>query len=460
MIAHRRSLPAFALFALLLACDKNSQSATDAGGIEDAGTTDAAIVFGVPGAESTDEACSNGIDDDGSGYTDCDDFWCRDTPTVQVCNSLENTDALCSNGIDDEESPLGKAYFDGLIDCADPDCAKNPRVTVCPPLRWELGAECSNGLDDDGDGLIDCDDPDCLHAGTSACELGAKKRVLFDDAHRERAGSADWVVDISGRHPFPSVPATETDWAGALSSMGKGLLDTGRFVVETLPAYGKLTFGESGEQDLRHYSVLVIPEPSAPLSESEAKAVVDFVLAGGGLLMVADHLESDRDGNGWDSVQVFNDMLTRASTGGLEANPFGFSVALIGYQASGEIDRINGEKAKVVDSSAIGHPVLEGPHGSVKQVGMHKGGLFTLYRSQARVLLHAMPLGTAGYETGSPYVVASEPGLGRVVALGDSSILNDGTDSHGRTDSRSNAWAEPTEQNGALLLNAVEWLAQ
>jgi len=176
--------------------------------------------------------------------------------------------------------------------------------------------------------------------------------------------------------------------------------------------------------------------------------------------MVADHFESDRDGNGWDSVEVFNDMLTRASTGGLEANPFGFSVALIGYQASGDIDRINGEKAQVVDPSAVGHPVLDGPHGSVKQVGMHKGGLFTLHADQARVLLHAMPLGTSGYETGSPYVVASEPGAGRVVALGDSSILNDGTDSHGRTDSRSDSWHEATEQNGALLLNAVEWLAK
>ena len=110
--------------------------------------------------------------------------------------------------------------------------------------------------------------------------------------------------------------------------------------------------------------------------------------------------------------------------------------------------------------AAAGHPVLAGTHGAVAQVGMNKGGLFVLHGEQAKVLLHALPKGTAGYEAGSPYVVASEAGEGRVVAIGDSSILNDGSDSHGRDDPYFDAWHETGEQNAALVLNAVEWLAQ
>jgi hypothetical protein len=53
---------------------------------------------------------------------------------------MEETE--CSDGIDDDE--------DGLTDCADDDCDAN-----------ELCLGCDDGQDNDGDGLADCDDPDC-----------------------------------------------------------------------------------------------------------------------------------------------------------------------------------------------------------------------------------------------------------------------------------------------------------
>lgn len=445
--------------ALLLACssDPEPRPLPDAGLSGDAG----APATAEPGAESSDELCSNGVDDDESGYLDCDDFWCRDSVTVTVCDALENTAELCSNGVDDVESPLGKPRYDGLVDCADPDCLKNPALSVCPPLTWELGAaNCSDGSDNDGDGLVDCADPDCLHAGASDCALGSKKRVLFDDAHRQRAGSADWIVDSAGRHPWPSVPASESDWSGALSAFGKDLAD-GRFVVETLPPGSRFAFGDGSTQDLARYSVLVVPEPSSEITAAEAAAVLGFVRSGGGLLLIADHAESDRDGNGWDSVRALNELFRAAGDGKLEANPFGFSVAPIGYSESGRIEGFNGRVASTLESSSSEHPVLKGAHGDVTRVGMNKGGLFAIHdAAKAKVLLHAMPLGTAGYEQGSPYVVAAEVDEGRVVAIGDSSILNDGTDSHGLTDSSLDSWHHPQQQNAALALNAVEWLAR
>lgn len=57
--------------------------------------------------------------------------------------SVEN----CDSGVDDDR--------DGLVDCADPDCAVDPGCTLI------LDEDCANGADDDQDGASDCDDADC-----------------------------------------------------------------------------------------------------------------------------------------------------------------------------------------------------------------------------------------------------------------------------------------------------------
>ena len=62
-------------------------------------------------------------------------------------------DEYCSGGVDED--------FDGLVDCADPDCTGE---TGCP-----TGEICGNGIDDDGDGYTDCDDAEC---GTLGICLG------------------------------------------------------------------------------------------------------------------------------------------------------------------------------------------------------------------------------------------------------------------------------------------------
>ncbi len=73
-------------------------------------------------SEVDDIACSNGVDDDGNGYTDCKDFNCRISPAVTVCNT-ERTQAACHDGVDNDGN--------GKIDCADPTCHSSPFVT-CP----------------------------------------------------------------------------------------------------------------------------------------------------------------------------------------------------------------------------------------------------------------------------------------------------------------------------------------
>ncbi len=55
---------------------------------------------------------------------------------------------ICDNGVDDND--------DGLVDCADPDCAGVPHCQSEDTLEF-----CSDGIDNDGDGLVDCFDPGC-----------------------------------------------------------------------------------------------------------------------------------------------------------------------------------------------------------------------------------------------------------------------------------------------------------
>jgi len=128
------------------------------------------------------EHCTNGIDDDGDGDSDCMDSDCA---THVICKPLKHKPGtacktgkekpcdkglwtnkrhaitykqiciprnveciikeICTNGIDDD--------YDGDVDCYDIDCENH---VICIPLEV-----CTDGLDNDGDGKADCYDADC-----------------------------------------------------------------------------------------------------------------------------------------------------------------------------------------------------------------------------------------------------------------------------------------------------------
>lgn len=93
---------------------------------------------------------------------DCSRYRCFQNPSIGICDVLTEADnAQCSDGVDNDG--------DGYVDCRDFNCTKNPFVTVCherDPLMQlnlrEVSAEaCSDGVDNDFDDLIDCEDPGC-----------------------------------------------------------------------------------------------------------------------------------------------------------------------------------------------------------------------------------------------------------------------------------------------------------
>src|SRR5678815_3991205 len=73
----------------------------------------------------------------------------------------------------------------------------------------------------------------------------AAKKVLFDNAHAETAGNADWIVDNDQPIPSPAQSGitsgtSETFWTGAVSAWGVALVKQG-YTVETNTA--ALTYG-------------------------------------------------------------------------------------------------------------------------------------------------------------------------------------------------------------------------
>ncbi|MET0406273.1 MAG: hypothetical protein ABW123_27895 [Cystobacter sp.] len=112
--------------------------------------------------EADNAQCSDGIDNDHNGYTDCEDYACSKNPHVTVCPEVlwsavakEASAEACSDGVDNDA--------DGKVDCADPECGVRSICQVGRPANGEYSeSACNNGLDDDGDGFVDCGDPGCM----------------------------------------------------------------------------------------------------------------------------------------------------------------------------------------------------------------------------------------------------------------------------------------------------------
>ena len=294
-----------------------------------------------------------------------------------------------------------------------------------------------------------------LTAQLSAHAQTARPKILFDATKAETAGNADWVIDADAngnpqRLPTPlqsTVTATtaETYWTGALSSWGIALVQRG-YAVETLPASGRISYGDaSNAQDLRNYAAYVVDEPNIRYTAAEKTALLAYVRGGGGLLMISDHNVSDRNGDGWDSPNIWNDWLANATP----PNPFGISFDLNNLSFTTGV----GAAAAPTDS------LLHGPAGNPVAMEYHNGASLTLSRTanaSVRGVLFQPGQATTG-STGA-LVAHARYGQGRVVALGDSSPPDDGTGAPGNN--LYNGWsAEANGDHARLLLNATIWLA-
>jgi len=302
----------------------------------------------------------------------------------------------------------------------------------------------------------------------------AQNKILFDATKAEMAGNADWIVDADAhniyfnstthlpyastgttgasnaqRYPTPAqsgitASTTEGYWQGAISYWAIDCAKNG-YTVETLPYNGLITYGNStNPQDLSNYKAFIVTEPNMLFSATEKTAIINFVANGGGLFMIADHDISDRNNDGYDSPHIWNDLMGNNS---VVQDPFGISFDYVD---------ISGTYTNVANLPT--DPILHGVAGNVTKVQWSGGTTMTL-NITSNPSVKGVAYKTGASTTGFLNVLCAYAtyGSGKVAAVGDSSIADDGTGDTGDilydgyiTDAAGN--------HQKLLMNITIWL--
>lgn len=304
--------------------------------------------------------------------------------------------------------------------------------------------------------------------GASLIASVANSQVLFDATKAEMAGNADWVIDadlhnlgvstaamgsgqIGGgtdsnpqRYPTPGYSnitsnTAETAWTGALSAWGISLVKAG-YKPESLAYNGKITYKDSSNpQDLSHYKMYVVCEPNILFTSAEKKAILNYVKDGGSLFMIADHTSSDRNNDGKDSLQIWNDFSTN---NGIATNPFGITF----------------NSDSVTPSSPFADPTASnlrthGSYGTVSSFAYASGCTMTIDTTKNSTV-GADVWSSSAKSNSSVMFAHANYGFGRIVAAGDSSPFDDGTGDP--NDSLFNGWDSGSDKQ--LIMNASMWL--
>ena len=296
--------------------------------------------------------------------------------------------------------------------------------------------------------------------------------ILFDATKAEMAGNADWVIDYDAttlgvgssgpyltssghqsnpqRIPTPpqsgiTTSTTETYWSGALSAWAVDCAKKG-YVVETLPWDGQITYGNtSNAQDLSNYQVYIVDEPNLVFTATEKTAMIQFVQNGGGLFIISDHNGSDRNGDGWDSPHIWNDMFSNNS---VSVNPFGITFDLADFsQTTSNI------------SAAASDSIIHGPMGNVSEVQWSGGTTMTLDPAKNPSIKGV--IFKTGAAAGNTNVMTAygRYGAGKIAAIGDSSPTDDGTGNPTCT-LYTGYYGDAAGNHQLLLMNITIWLAE
>ena len=276
------------------------------------------------------------------------------------------------------------------------------------------------------------------------------KKFLFDASKGETAGNADWILDwdkSAQRYPTPNqstitASTPENYWNGALSAWGIALVKLGH-TVESLPSKSAITYGENNPQDLKNYAVFIVDEPNIKFNDPEKTAILNFVKNGGGLFMISDHTGSDRNHDGYDSVQIWNDLMAMND---VQQNPFGFTINLNTFSET---------SSNVLSSK--NNPILNGSQGTVTQLKYSAGASITTNSAVNKTVQGLIWRNYSNQGNQNIMCASATFGKGRVVVIGDSSPADDGTGNP--KDKLYYGWTE-LPSHAALHLNASLWLAK
>jgi hypothetical protein len=299
----------------------------------------------------------------------------------------------------------------------------------------------------------------------------AQKKILFDNKKGEIAGNADWIIDadsydlganssgvlyIGGfesnaqKIPTPAqsgITSTtaENYWTGGLSAWAIDMAREG-FTIETLPWNGSITYGNSSNaQDLSNYKVYVVCEPNIRFTSTEKTAILNFVNNGGGLYMIAGHDGADRNFDGWDARQIWNDLMLNNS---VQNNPFG--IFFDSVDVSSTYSKIN---------NVVADSIISGKAGTVTKIQYNGGATMTLEPLANNSVVADI---RAQSSPNANTIVAHAHctfGKGKVAAMGDSSPADDGTGDTGDV-LYDGYYGGANGNHYKLLINATLWLAR
>jgi uncharacterized repeat protein (TIGR01451 family) len=142
--------------------------------------------------------CADGIDNDGDGVSDFNDPGCYTGGTYNPNDNDERNQ--CSDGIDNDG--------DGVSDFNDPGCytngnynpqdndetnaASSSSSSVSSASSSAAHAQCSDGIDNDGDGATDFNDPGCYTGGTYNPNDNDERNQCSDGIDNDGDGLADF----------------------------------------------------------------------------------------------------------------------------------------------------------------------------------------------------------------------------------------------------------------------------
>ncbi|MDD3626271.1 MAG: DUF4350 domain-containing protein [bacterium] len=254
--------------------------------------------------------------------------------------------------------------------------------------------------------ILSCAKDESIESPTEPTVPEDSVLVLFDKGNGELAGNADWTI---GSPP---------SYIGGYSDFGQSLRDAG-FETESINYISDST--------LTGAKVLVLAEPNTQLSTSSINSILSFVNAGGGLLIIGNHEGSDRNGDGWDSGDVLN-----------EFSPDNFGITFVADSFLEDIGNIETQRSAIT--------------AGISMVGCYVGCTLSVSGdAQGRIWRNGAPQGKTQI-----FVASSFYGNGKIVAVGDSAIFDDGTGAVG--EDLHNDWV--LLDNAQLGINIIKWLAE
>ncbi len=304
-------------------------------------------------------------------------------------------------------------------------------------------------------------------------------KILWDGTKAETCGTtADWCIDAdlhnldwnpdattgSGgsydhsnpqQYPTPTQTAVtsstaETYWEGALSYWAIDCVNKGYWVESLSPLTGQITYGSTtNAQDLSNYNVFVVDEPNIRFTQTEIKAIMQFIENGGSLFAISDHTGSDRNNDGWDSPMIWNDFMTNNP---VMNSAFGYTFALQNFSDGSSTPNTN-----VATSST--DSIIHGPFGNVAEVKWSNGTCMIMNPSQnSSVQGHVWKAGKGQTDTAVCCVTARWK-CGKIASIGDSSPPDDGTGNPAST-LYTGYTGDANGNHRPWLMNMMIWLAE